>query len=49
MQLGLKPGGLAATERAFAGYVKSYIPKGIGPKGVQMVTLSIVVQAEIVE
>ena len=45
MQLGLKAG--TAAERAFAGYVKSYIPKGIGPKGVMMATLSVVVQAEL--
>lgn len=45
MQLGLKAG--AAAERAFAGYVKSYIPKGLGPKGIMMATLSVVVQAEI--
>lgn len=48
-QLGLKAGGAAATERIFAGYVKGYIPKGIGPKNIQMATLSVVVQAEITE
>ena len=47
MQLGLKAGGSSATEQAFAGYVKGYIPKGIGPKGVQMATLSVIVQAKI--
>lgn len=45
MQLGLKAG--TAAERVFAGYVKSYIPKGLGPKGIMMATLSVVVQAEI--
>jgi hypothetical protein len=44
-QLGLKAG--TASERIFAGYVKSYIPKGLGPKGIMMATLSVVVQAEI--
>lgn len=48
MQLGLKAGGPVATEQAFAGYVKGYIPKGIGPKGLMMATLSVVVQAKIV-
>ena len=49
MQLGLKAGGAAATEKVFAGYVKGYIPKGIGPKNVQMATFSVIVQAQIQE
>lgn len=49
LQLGLKAGGAAATEKVFAGYVKGYIPKGIGPKNIQMATLSVIVQAQIQE
>lgn len=45
IQLGLTAG--TAAERTFAGYVKSYVPKGLGPKGVMMATVSVVVQAEI--
>lgn len=48
MQLGLKAGGPVAVEEAFGGYVKGYIPKGIGPKGIMMATFSVVVQAKIV-
>ncbi|AUR01976.1 MULTISPECIES: phage tail tube protein [Phaeobacter] len=47
MQLELKTGGAAATPKVFAGYVKGYTPKGIGPKGVQMAALSILIQAKI--
>ncbi|WP_405116510.1 hypothetical protein [Phaeobacter sp. BS23] len=47
MQLELKTGGAAATPKVFAGYVKGYTPKGIGPKGVQMADLSILIQAKI--
>lgn len=46
MQLGLKAG--SADEVVFGGYVKSYVPKGIGPKGKMMATLSVVVMATII-
>ncbi|MFV1527597.1 hypothetical protein [Phaeobacter sp. JH209A] len=49
MQLGLKEGGPIATEKVFASYVKGYTPKGLGPKGVMMATLSVVVLAKIQE
>jgi|GEM_PF-1792361 len=47
MILGLLTAGPDATEKMFGGYVKGFIPKGIGPKNKQVADLNVVVQAQV--